>query len=1129
MSHILRWKLANPLASLLCGFLSILVCPLVPAAEYYVDFVGGSDAAAGTSVSTPWKTIPGTRNTGNTAYVSASYGGGTIGPSAKVAAGTVFKLKSGTTHDSSNGGRVRIDPAYYATTATLANPITFQRDMTWGSGVVTFDGTGIAMDGSGNALIEILDLGGIAFDGVTTNGIVIRNSERTGLFQYLDTITYAEGCSLQFCQFYGNGTDYPTDGAGGSGAGQFYAGGGSGVIRTIGGLRLTSCEFDGAGLFFNGVALGQSDQRVTNAIVANCTAHSHRGSDPTDVGIGFKAQNSQITYTNCVSFGNDKGFDNGEEGAFDSWEITYKLIACTVSSNSTLGMGFSGSQRGSQTTKIHWYVMNCLVYDNTNGPGIKAYSSPYNLFITGCTLQNNTPNVMAHHDGITETNSLIRVHIWNSALYQPRYIDNYSFGNFDLGYWTDRMTTYALDMDYNSYAQNNTENFSVWGSYGSGSDYHNFTHGANGPGHTNGNWYAFKGWHNDANSKGTGCAVTNLPPFRNAATRDYRLTASYPGANLATNVWYIPEMGFDFAGKPRTTWDIGAFESGIGAVEFSVPVLGATYYVDFGAGRDAAAGTNTATAWKTIPGTRNTGNTAYVSASYGGGTISTASKVTAGTVFKLKSGTTHDSSNGGQVRINPTYYATTATLANSITFQRDTTWGSGAVTFDGTGIGMDSSGNALIEITDLGGVAFDGVTTNGIVIRDSERTGLWQYLDTITYAEGCSLQFCQFYSNGTDYPADGVGGSGAGQFYAGGGSGVNRTIGGLRLTSCEFDGAGLFFNGVALGQSDQRVTNAIVANCTAHSHRGSDPTDVGIGFKGQNLQITYTNCVSFGNDKGFDNGEEDAFDSWEISYKLVACTVSSNRTLGAGFSGSARGTQTTNVNWYMMNCLVHDNTNGPGIKAYSSPYNLFITGCTLQNNAPNVMAHHDGINETNNLIRVHIWNTALYQPRYIDNYSFGNFDLGYWTDNMTTYALDMDYNSYAQKSTENFSVWGSYGGGSDNHMFTYGANGPGHTSGTWFALKGWHNDANSKGTGCTVTNLPPFQSAARRDYRLTASYPGANLATNAWYIPEMGSDRAGKPRTTWDIGAYESPGQARPEPVRGVRVVPQAVVFKGNP
>ena len=116
----------------------------------------------------------------------------------------------------------------------------------------------------------------------------------------------------------------------------------------------------------------------------------------------------------------------------------------------------------------------------------------------------------------------------------------------------------------------------------------------------------------------------------------------------------------------------------------------ATYYIDFANGNDASAGTSTATAWKHIPGTRNISDTGWQLTSWGGGAVSTSNRVPAGTVFKLKSGSTYTSSIGGVIWIEPTFYQA-ASASNYTVFQADQTWGpGGAVVFDGNGSTVDT-------------------------------------------------------------------------------------------------------------------------------------------------------------------------------------------------------------------------------------------------------------------------------------------------------------------------------------------------------------------------------------------------------------------------------------------------------
>ncbi len=95
-----------------------------PAMTYYVDPASGLDSNAGTSPATAWRTPPGTRNIGNTAFVSSSWGGVTT--NSKIKCGDTIFLKGGATQTSRQGGAWLIDPLYYSANCSYATPITIQ-------------------------------------------------------------------------------------------------------------------------------------------------------------------------------------------------------------------------------------------------------------------------------------------------------------------------------------------------------------------------------------------------------------------------------------------------------------------------------------------------------------------------------------------------------------------------------------------------------------------------------------------------------------------------------------------------------------------------------------------------------------------------------------------------------------------------------------------------------------------------------------------------------------------------------------------------------------------------------------------------------------------------------------------
>lgn len=96
-----RFVRAVALVSLISGA-SLLVGSTAVAATYYVDPRAGSDANAGTSQDKPWATIPGTRNTANTALLRSAWGAidGTAGR--KIACGDTILLKGGASVGTTN-------------------------------------------------------------------------------------------------------------------------------------------------------------------------------------------------------------------------------------------------------------------------------------------------------------------------------------------------------------------------------------------------------------------------------------------------------------------------------------------------------------------------------------------------------------------------------------------------------------------------------------------------------------------------------------------------------------------------------------------------------------------------------------------------------------------------------------------------------------------------------------------------------------------------------------------------------------------------------------------------------------------------------------------------------------------
>jgi hypothetical protein len=550
---------------------------------YYIDFDDGNDSNSGLSRSQAWRTIPGTRTVDAADWIETQWGPpGDIAVNSfkEVQPGTVFKLKRGVVHDSATGGQVLIDSVYYSDTASAAAPIVFELDEEWGSGSIVFDGTGVELNrfggsSSGYGLIH-LDIGGVNFDGKVPGGMIVRNSWWMGISCYAKSVPLP-GCSFRYIKFFNNGTEIMTDQEG-AGSGQLY------IKNHVGGV-VDSCEFDGnkgSNGFINGLQLGQSSRRVLLYQVSNCVSYNHKGTN--DAGMGFKAVNSEVTYKNCVAYGNYKGWDLGENEASPSLDITYKTINCEAYDN-TYGINLNGpfDPSGAEiewTGSVKFYVINCIVRDNY-WAGSHVYAGPFDIYIVHSVFDNNGDglgyaNLTIGPDG-DEDHNRINAYLYNNIFYKPNIIGNRA--NFICPYWVQGDTEPAndscfdLDSDYNAWIQNSSEYFCLWGFWGDGDD-RSYSYGLDGPGHGAGSaWYDEYGGsvtvppngstgHQgaDEHSMATGGDSFVPPPFKSVSTHDYRLTTCYSGVDLSSKSWYIAEMGFDRDGNKRSSWELGGYE-----------------------------------------------------------------------------------------------------------------------------------------------------------------------------------------------------------------------------------------------------------------------------------------------------------------------------------------------------------------------------------------------------------------------------------------------------------------------------------------------------------------------------------------------------------------------------------------
>lgn len=550
----------------LCIFIILLMAFTLHAnaATYYIDFNSGNDTNTGTSITSPWKTIPGTRNTSDTAWQSSCWGSPincTIDVNKKVTPGTVFKFKQGTVHNSSNGGEIDIDSQYYQE-ASASNPITFEVDTTWGIGDVAFDGTGI----TAAIALFVIRLDGVEIDGKYAYGFIIRNSEKEGIqFKEHSNGTTTDGAIVQYVKFYNNGASCV------SGSECF---GGQLHFRHSIGITVSNLEIDGNNNHISGLAFGESNKYARNAIVTNVTVYNHAGDDPpNDSGIGFTAENSQVTFLNCTSYNNLKGWDVGQGGTDGTLDIMYKIINSTAYNNKWgMNLNAAGSGIANYTGNVRFYLINNIIRDNTNY-GSEIYCGPYNLYAVHNVYDNNgwlsltdpqKANLRVYPCGSDSHD--INVYFYNNTFYKPSGQYNFTVSRYDSSLTGDPPSNYTIDSDYNAWVPKGTETaFVMWAFFGD--DDPGTTYSYSNIGNTSGNWYIWYSYDTSQHDGlGTGHfhadqhSITTEPPFNDVQNHDYTLVSLFKGIDISTKSWFITEMGIDRKGFCRTNWDIGAHE-----------------------------------------------------------------------------------------------------------------------------------------------------------------------------------------------------------------------------------------------------------------------------------------------------------------------------------------------------------------------------------------------------------------------------------------------------------------------------------------------------------------------------------------------------------------------------------------
>lgn len=149
--------------------------------------------------------------------------------------------------------------------------------------------------------------------------------------------------------------------------------------------------------------------------------------------------------------------------------------------------------------------------------------------------------------------------------------------------------------------------------------------------------------------------------------------------------------------------------------------MGATYYVDYGSGSDAAAGTSTGAAWKHLPGDGSaTGTPAAVSIN--------------GETIYLKGGVVYNIGDSNGVAVSSARYSN----ANGCTIASGDAvgWGVGRAIMDGAGVGIH-----WFQITAMTNVTLRGLELRNTVDRDNN-AALYIFRSASNVVDSCVIHDC---------------------------------------------------------------------------------------------------------------------------------------------------------------------------------------------------------------------------------------------------------------------------------------------------------------------------------------------------------------------------------------------------
>lgn len=411
--------------TLLLLLLMLMSCA-AHAATYYVDPQSGSDTNNGTSTSTPWQTVPGTRTANDSGFLRTAWG--SINGTTRIAPGDVIELRAGRSMTSAIGGRWQIDTNYYQD-GTVGSPIVVRVSSSWGSGHFVYDMTGMTV-AAFEAGIFVNNLDYVSIQGASSSRrLVVRDAPGTTTWAVL-----FQGSSSPHA--VGNGARWMDV----SSSGAF----GLGFAWTddyfVDRVRI----YDSGS---SGLAIGSANDQVTQRGLITDSQFYRNGFGTTGSGLAHGANlwaALDTVFLRCVSRNNRRdGFDTGTVTGTNPSSIY--IVDSEAYNNGEDGFGTNGGTAGNSTV-----IVNSRAFGNSQA-GVHVYEGAqtyiyHSILHHNGSVANGSGNIVTYNWPARRD---VLVFIRNSIIYNPQTNLNvwvYSGG--------DNTRTPRIDSDFNIWTPN---------------------------------------------------------------------------------------------------------------------------------------------------------------------------------------------------------------------------------------------------------------------------------------------------------------------------------------------------------------------------------------------------------------------------------------------------------------------------------------------------------------------------------------------------------------------------------------------------------------------------------------------------------------------------------------------------